>query len=181
MAAKSTLGDAIKALRGEIDNRKGEIAAMEGKRQAIADACPSRADLFQAIDQRLAHDAEKYRAVLGKAFDAIAGTPLEVDSRLSASTERYGIDLTALATGPHGRGPGPEGASGLALALLMGDMLRESLHREAEHWLADKTEGLPLAARRAEIARLDAEIEGKRSALSGLLAEAQAAGVVISP
>jgi hypothetical protein len=180
MGKANTVANAIAALRGEIDNRKGEIREMEAQRKNIADACPSKADMFAAIDARLASDAEKYRRALGRAIEIISLSPLEIDTRLSTSTERFPIDLLNLPAVPNGRGPGPEAASAPGLALLAGAQIREALHREIEHFLEGKTEGLPLKERRAEIARLDAEIAAKREELNNLVAEAQASGVTLA-
>jgi len=181
MAAKNSIASAVASIRAEIASRKTEIEELEGQRLAVASAVPSREDLFAAIDNRLERDGAAYRRELHKAFDVMAMLPMELDERLTPNSPRYPMDLLGLSTASHGRGPGPEAASGLALALLMGDMLKEGLHRQVENFLSNKVEGLPLAARRAEIARLDGIIETKRQELSGLLAEAQAAGVVISP
>jgi hypothetical protein len=179
MGKGNAIANAIAALRGEITSRQDEIAALVAQRQAIADACPARVDLFAAIDARLEADAARYRRAVTQALDTLGQQPLTVDSRLSASNESYDIDLLSLAAGVHGRGTG-EAASALGLALLLGDLLRENLHRQVEHWLEGKEEGMALAPRRLELARLDGIIETKRQELSALITEAAAAGVVLA-
>ncbi len=179
MAKPNAVQAAVQALRHEIDNRKTEIAALVAQREAVATATPARQDMFDAIDARLEADAARYRRELHNAFGVLAMQPLLLDTRLGPDHGTYDIDLLALASG-HGRAPGPEAASAAGLALLAGAMIRESLHREVGDFLAGKTEGLPLTERRAELARLDAEIAAKREELNNLVAEAAAAGVTLA-
>lgn len=180
MGKANTVANAIAALRGEINARQDEIRELEAQRLAVANATPAREDLFQAVDTRLHRDAEKYRASLANALHTLSLQPLQVDTRLGPDHGTYDIDLLALATGPHGRGPGPEGVSGPCMSLLLNDVLKEGLHRVIEGFLADKNEGLPLAARRDELRRLDNIIEVKRGELAAMVAEAAAAGVTLT-
>jgi hypothetical protein len=182
MSAMSKLFDlaglksAVANVGKEYRRLSAEVEKLRVKREDVAAAPVAKADLVAAADGWVDAEAARYREVLTKRLEAIGASTENVANGLGASPRLWQNKLLSIvpSLSPQPDTPFPQPA---ALMLFFGDSVKAALRREVE--ALDIVEGLPLAERKRELAKLDRQIGDAEEQLSRLRAEASSAGVVL--
>jgi hypothetical protein len=168
--------DAVGGLQATFGAAKKELDALQADRDEIARAPTARSDIKAAISVWVDEQAADYRAKLDPIFDVLSALPGEIDAALRPEGGRE--HLTRL-FGQARFSLNHEAAAVGALVLSVGpDAAKAALHRELERALPAEG-GMPKAQRDAELARLDAEIRDRTTALDQMRRDSTQIGLVL--
>ena len=158
----------------EIDRLEAELATLRAERDLTARLPVPKAEFLARVDS-LVEPHEKFAAQLAGLLK-----PLQAPGRVAHKINPLGITERTEVQGsivPHHLAPEAGTVTLHALQGLIGPMIREALHAQAEAMAYPSEVGLPAAQRAERLDQLDREATDLQGRIDGLREELNAAGV----
>lgn len=164
---------ALTGLKTDQRKRRAQLETLRRERDLVATAPAARADIKAALRAYVDAGGERYSTLLQRAL-----APLVAKPSMLADQERVaGVFGLVAATAPQGN-PTPRGFD-MLLSAVAAELTVAAIDRAVDAMTWPAPEGLPLAARAAELARLDGLIAKLEAEEEAVAAQARDAGLML--
>jgi hypothetical protein len=163
----------IRGLASQVRKLRGDIEKARRRHDEIANAPASREDVKAALRTYIEQGADRYTVLAQRALAPLVRKP----AMLADNDRVAGAFGLVAATAPQGA-PTPRGFD-MLFAAVAADLTIAALDRAIDAMTWPPGEGLPLAQRAVELAKLEKSIDDMERQEAALRTEARAAGVIL--
>lgn len=164
---------ALASLKSATRSRRGQLETLRRERDLVATAPAARADIKAALRAYVDASGERYTVLLQRALAPLVAKPI-----MLGDAERVaGVFGLVAATAPQGN-PTPRGFD-MLLSAVAAELTVAAIDRAVDAMTWPAPEGLPMAQRQAELARLDGLIAQIETEEAEVAAAARSAGLLL--
>ena len=164
---------ALTGLKTDQRKRRTQLEALRRERDLVATAPAARADIKAALRAYVDAGGARYSTLLQRAVAPLVAKP----SMLTDAERVAGVFGLVAATAPQGT-PTPRGFD-MVLSGLAAELTVAAIDRAVDAMTWPAPEGLPMAQRAAELARLDGLISKLEAEEEAVAAQARDAGLML--